>query len=187
MMEAIRLIIFLALILSLASCNTEERNFAVEPHEADTNPPINISMSELHAGGISAELPPIKNKYEENAYALSEGKRLFETFNCAGCHAHGGGGMGPALMDDQWIYGSDPGQVHATIVEGRPNGMPSFRGRIPDYEIWQLAAYVRSMGGLTSKSAVTGREDHMKGKPPENSLPPQQPRNSSPSPSKGAQ
>ena len=33
------------------------------------------------------------------------------------------------------------------IVEGRPNGMPSFRGKIPDQQIWQLAAYVRAMSG----------------------------------------
>ena len=39
------------------------------------------------------------------------------------------------------------GQHLATIVEGRPNGMPSFGGRIPDEQVWQLVAYVRSMSG----------------------------------------
>ena len=56
--------------------------------------------------------------------------------------------MGPPLIDDKWIYGSDPDQIFATIMQGRPNGMPSFRGKIPDYQVWQLAAYVRSLGGL---------------------------------------
>ena len=68
----------------------------------------------------------VPDTYEENAFALSEGKRLYSAFNCVGCHAHGGGGMGPALIDDKWIYGHEPGQIFATIVEGRPNGMPSF-------------------------------------------------------------
>ena len=79
--------------------------------------------------------------------------------NCTGCHAHGGGAIGPPLMDDNWIYGSQPDQIFATIVEGRPNGMPSFRGKLPDYEIWQLAAYVRSLSGQTPKHAAPGRDD----------------------------
>ena len=37
-----------------------------------------------------------------------QGKRLFSWYNCIGCHANGGGGIGPPLMDDEWIYGSRP-------------------------------------------------------------------------------
>ena len=78
---------------------------------------------------------------------MSEGQRLYTWFNCVGCHAHGGGGMGPALMDDEWIYGSDPAQIFSTIIEGRPNGMPTFGGKVNAQEAWQLVAYVRSMSG----------------------------------------
>src|SRR5204862_1075855 len=97
---------------------------------------------------VSSSKGPVRNEYEENAYALSEGQHLYDYFNCVGCHAHGGGGMGPALMDDKWIYGYNPGQIFASIVQGRPNGMPAFRDRIVDYQVWQLAAYVRSLSGL---------------------------------------
>lgn len=121
---------------------------------------------------------PVKNRYEENAYHMAEGKRLYTAFNCVGCHAHGGGGMGPPLMDDKWIYGSNPENVFATIVQGRPNGMPSFMGRIPDYQVWQLAAYVRSMSGLVRKDAAPGRSDHMQVKQPEHSKETEQPKNS---------
>ena len=72
-------------------------------------------------------------------------------------------------MDDAWIYGSQPEQVFATIVEGRPNGMPSFRGKLPDYQIWQIVAYVRSMSGQASKNAAPSRDDDMQYKKPENS------------------
>jgi cytochrome c oxidase cbb3-type subunit 3 len=99
--------------------------------------------------------------YNYNAYAISEGKALYNQFNCVGCHSNGGGGMGPPLMDDKWIYGSDPASVFASIVEGRPNGMPSWRGRIPNYEVWRLVAYVRSMSGQASKDASSGRDDHL--------------------------
>ena len=44
----------------------------------------------------------------DNAYAMNEGKRLFNSYNYSGCHAHGRGAIGPALMDDRWIYGAAP-------------------------------------------------------------------------------
>ena len=55
--------------------------------------------------------------------------------------------------------------------------MPSFRGKIPDYQIWQIAAYVRSMSGLVPKDVAPNRDDHMSGKPPESSTTRLQPKN----------
>jgi cytochrome c oxidase cbb3-type subunit 3 len=98
---------------------------------------------------------------EDNAYAVSEGKRLYNAWNCSGCHFQGGGGIGPPLMDDQWIYGSQPENIFETIVEGRPNGMPSFGGRLGNDQVWQLVAYVRSMSGLLAKDVASGRNDDM--------------------------
>jgi cytochrome c oxidase cbb3-type subunit 3 len=135
-------------------------------------------VSDLHPAG-GANGAPVKNEYEENAYATGEGQRLFTAFNCVGCHAHGGGGMGPALMDDRWIYGSEPQQIFATIVEWRPNGMPSFRGKIPDYQVWQLVAYVRSVGGLGTSGGSPGRSDELSGATPPSSMPAQTPKDSS--------
>lgn len=88
---------------------------------------------------------PRARQYYDNADAVTAGRRLFQAYNCNGCHSNGGGGMGPALMDGKWIYGARLEQIHQTLVEGRPNGMPSWGGKIPDPELWQLAAYVRSM------------------------------------------
>ena len=64
--------------------------------------------------------------------------------NCTGCHANGGGGIGPPLMDAEWRYGSAPGDIYRSIVEGRPNGMPAFGKRLTEDEIWQLHAFVKS-------------------------------------------
>ena len=38
---------------------------------------------------------PRQNPYEDNAYAMTEGQRLYEWYKCSGCHARGGGGIGP--------------------------------------------------------------------------------------------
>jgi cytochrome c oxidase cbb3-type subunit 3 len=64
-------------------------------------------------------------------------------------------------MDDQWIYGGEIEQIYLTIFQGRPNGMPAFGGKIPDQQIWQIAAYVRSMSGRGAKSARPGRDDRI--------------------------
>ncbi len=161
-------IIVLLLGCSLAACEREERGLRVQPPAA--KPADSNTVSELQPG---APVPTteVKNEYEQNAYALSEGKRLFSQYNCNGCHAQGGGGMGPPLMDARWIYGGKPEQVYSTIIEGRPNGMPSFRHKIPDFQVWQLAAYVRSMSGQAPKTAAPSRDDHMQGKQPESSKP----------------
>jgi cytochrome c oxidase cbb3-type subunit 3 len=69
--------------------------------------------------------------------------------------------MGPPLMDDEWVYGSEPAQIFRSITEGRPNGMPSWAGRIPTSQMWQIVAYVRSMSGLVPSTVRNSRADHM--------------------------
>jgi cytochrome c oxidase cbb3-type subunit 3 len=132
--------------------------------------------SVLHPGGESSaagELPT--TFYEESGAAVAEGKRLYSWMNCVGCHANGGGAIGPALMDDVWIYGSEPRAIHDTIANGRPNGMPAFGGKLPDQQIWQLTAYVRSMSGLVPIWAKPGRNDDLAAKPAESNTPRQPP------------
>jgi len=106
---------------------------------------------------------------------VSEGKRLFSQYNCSGCHANGGGGIGPPLMDQGWIYGSEPANIFATIMQGRPNGMPSFRNRIPEYQGWEIVAYVRSLSGQLPSDVAPARGDDAYFKPSEQSMPNQKP------------
>ena len=78
-------------------------------------------------------------------------------------------------MDDKWIYGSLPINIFASIIEGRPNGMPSWRNKIPDAQVWQLVAYVQALSGQAPQTAMPSRSDHMRSGPPENNRPAQQP------------
>lgn len=84
---------------------------------------------------------------------LTEGRTLYNQYNCSGCHAAGGGAIGPALIDDEWIYGDGLDNIFFTIVEGRPQGMPAFRGRIPDGQIRTIAQFVKS---LSTETAAAG-------------------------------
>src|SRR5581483_9644860 len=60
--------------------------------------------SDLQPGGAATQ-PSVSNPYYASAYAISEGQRLFGWYNCSGCHANGGGGIGPPLIKNEWIYG----------------------------------------------------------------------------------
>ncbi|HET7209870.1 MAG TPA: c-type cytochrome [Terriglobales bacterium] len=165
--------VFLVSVLVLTSCKREDRNFRPSPPASQT---INtIQISGLNPGANPVATPPPPNTYEESAYAVSEGKTLFNQYNCSGCHANGGGGIGPPLMDNNWIYGSEPGNIFATIMQGRPNGMPSFRNRIPEYQAWQIVSYVRSLSGLLPKDVAPARSDNLYVKPSEESMPQQAP------------
>jgi cytochrome c oxidase cbb3-type subunit III len=172
----------IALLVVAVACEREARRFR-EPSSGASPADTGVQMSPLHPGGQ----PPLKagesestannaqGPYENNAYAVAEGQKLYEQFNCVGCHFHGGGGIGPPLMDANWVYGSQPQNVHDTIVEGRPNGMPSFRGRIADYQVWQIVAYIRSMSGQLPPTVAPARSDEMNYKKPEQQAPKEHP------------
>jgi cytochrome c oxidase cbb3-type subunit 3 len=159
------------IVLTLAACEREER----ELHR----PPQAALLSASAEAGTSAAPAPYRTEHtpdERNAYDLAQGKQLYKWYNCNGCHAEGGGDKGPALMDDAWIYGARPSDVFTSIVQGRPNGMPGFGQHIPEYQVWQLVAYVRSMSGLAASDAATSRDDRMQSKIPENRVDAQPPR-----------
>ena len=159
-----------AAALAVCGCDREEHHSGAKP--VGETVPAGASTTTIFPGNSSA--PPLDYRaklYDNNANAISQGQQLYTAMNCVGCHSHGGGGMGPALMDDQWRYGSRIDQVAATIAEGRPNGMPSWRGKLTDDQIWQLAAYVRSLSGLPSKDAVGSRTESMSAGTPQTLTP----------------
>ena len=128
-------------VVALAGCRRNQRELQ-SPAPSSAAPLI---ASAERAPFDAPSIVALRNPYEGNAYAAAEGQRLFEWYNCTGCHARGGGGMGPALMDARWTYGGSPGQIFRTIVEGTPKGMPAWGVRIPEYQIWQLVTYVQSL------------------------------------------
>jgi cytochrome c oxidase cbb3-type subunit III len=165
------------LVVGAIACEREARRFNARPPSAARGP--SVREVELEPGP-STRNAEVRGPYEGNAYGVSEGKRLYNQMNCSGCHFQGGGGIGPPLMDAEWIYGSAPQNIFETIVEGRPNGMPAFRGRLGNDQVWQLVAYVRSMSGLLAKDVASGRNDDMQVRSQEQSAPKTAPRPSSP-------
>lgn len=78
-------------LLTLIACKRES-------HEVRPSPAVSGILgnagaeSSLRPGGAARQMD-VQNPYEGNAYAISEGQRLFNWYNCVGCHANGGGGI----------------------------------------------------------------------------------------------
>jgi len=148
---------FLTLCLGGSACKREQRQFQSPP---STYQSVDVTLSDIQPGA-PAPAAARNNLSDQRAYDANEGKRLFTQYNCSGCHFNGGGGIGPPLMDQLWVYGEKPENIYATITEGRPNGMPSFRHKIPDSQVWQLVSYVRSLSGQLRKDVAPSRSDDM--------------------------
>jgi cytochrome c oxidase cbb3-type subunit 3 len=111
------------MLLLAIGCKREQRVF--DPGSSGAQVADGTALNEVHAGA-SSPMPDV-SKYESSAYAVAEGKRLYSAYNCVGCHAQGGGAIGPALMDSVWIYGSHPKQIYSDIVQGRPKWYAKLR------------------------------------------------------------
>lgn len=156
----------LALIGTLGGCQREQRHASGNP--AALASPVGTSSDTIFPGGSPAPEPDRRAAlYEGNAAAIAKGQQLYSWMNCVGCHSHGGGGMGPALMDGKWRYGGRIDQIAASIAQGRPNGMPAWRYKLTDEQIWQVAAYVRTLSAQEPKDAVSARADEMSNTPPQ--------------------
>ena len=86
------------------------------------------------------------NPYQSQADAVAAGKRLFSD-HCAPCH--GGNAEGkkkkPALTSERIQQQATEGDIHWLLVNGNMGrGMPSW-AKLPDPQLWQLIAYIKSL------------------------------------------
>ncbi len=87
------------------------------------------------------------------AEAVSAGEAVY-TQNCLPCHGSAlEGGIGPSLVDEEWIHGGQSSDVLRTIRQGVPEkGMVPWEGILDPDQINQVAAYI-----LSKYSEATGR------------------------------
>jgi cytochrome c(L) len=110
-----------------------------------------VGLLGAHLSRVAAAEPakPEKlNPYTGNAEAIQQGRTLYLQTGCSACHGTGGGGgMGPALLDDEWKFGSDDLTLFKLIKGEIPQQtMPAaFGSTLKDDEIWQILAFVRSL------------------------------------------
>lgn len=112
--------------------NTQERLYEEELLAAEAQWPT----KEIKAEDIVAD-----------EATLASGKAIYDT-NCMACHgATMEGGIGPNLVDDEWIHGGELTDIVRTITEGVPEkGMVTWGPVLGPEKISQVAAYIHEQG-----------------------------------------
>lgn len=136
-------VVVAVMFLMLAACDRDPRVSSGQDPAA-VPPPPTVPQIPL-VPGMPRGAPAMRNPFTGDTHALAEGKRLYHWMNCSGCHFNGGGGIGPPLMDDDWIYGGDPAQIFDSIASGRANGMPTYGDKLAAEQIWQIVAFVETL------------------------------------------
>jgi len=91
----------------------------------------------------------------EEPSKLTSGKEIFLD-KCALCHGDNGEGfIGPNLIDNYWIHGKGKiSDIANTIRSGVPDeGMAAWKDEIPEENILQIAAYIKSLKGTQVEDA----------------------------------
>ncbi len=161
-----RFVLSAILVLVLSACGAEEATSGMGrgPMMGGGESSITMQMHhstvpEEYAGKVS----PVSHDDEES---IARGQEIYR-INCAECHGNGGMGDGqtgeqletkPAfiahtsqMMSDSYLFwrvsegGADVG-----------TGMPTFKEKLTEEEIWDAINYVRALGAGTAMSANSG-------------------------------
>lgn len=88
-----------------------------------------------------------RNPYTGDPTAIEQGRKLWRKTGCYSCH--GGvaeGGVGPSLIDDEWVYIPTDKTLFKTIAEGRKGTvMVGWSKELDPDQIWKVIAYIRSL------------------------------------------
>jgi cytochrome c oxidase cbb3-type subunit III len=133
---AIGLVGAFLMAIATAGCNQQP----VEAAPMGAPPAVRVPMGPVPGPGKVGNLPV--NPYEGNQVAMAEGRQFFVWYNCAGCHGgHGGGGMGPTLRG----LDKPDAKIFSIISHGTDKGMPAWGTKLPESQIWEIVAYIKSM------------------------------------------
>jgi cytochrome c oxidase cbb3-type subunit 3 len=170
--------------LALGGCSSAASDSSAPHAQAASPPPAAAAESAVPVipagpfGGAPPTLAPVgpipgptvagedaalvvQNPYAGNPSALEQGRQLFVQMNCSGCHGgRAGGGMGPSLRDQSWIYGDTPADIFDSISEGRGKGMPAWGTKLPADVIWKLVTYIQSLRTANEPDAPTPAPAH---------------------------
>jgi putative heme-binding domain-containing protein len=120
---------------------------------------IGFAMRLLLIGILAATAgqsqPPVPetNPYTADA-DIQQGLRIFDS-RCAGCHGKGGtGARGSNLAQPARVHATDDAGLFRVIRRGIPGTEMPASFLITEREVWQLAAYVRSLGHQPTDSAT---------------------------------
>ncbi|MFO7478762.1 MAG: c-type cytochrome [Methyloceanibacter sp.] len=119
-----------------------------------------------------AEKGSLKSPYQDFESVAAEGRKVYLSAGCNGCHGMGGGGMGPPLTNQVWVYGKDDDTLFRLIALGSDElqkqgysrkGSENVVGPMPpfgeivksDDDMWKIIAFIRSVNPASAEGAST--------------------------------
>jgi len=121
----------------------------------------------LGLGHLHTEPAPggaLVNPFPPNPASLAAGRKVFAT-TCVPCHGTGGLGDGPnaAALNPRpanlvaHVPMHSDGELVQMVANGFPRtGMPAFRGRLSDEELWHLVNFLRTLDGAGAPATGAG-------------------------------
>jgi mono/diheme cytochrome c family protein len=114
----------------------------------------------------------LKSPYQDFAKVADEGHKKFMSAGCNGCHGGtGGGGMGPPLTNQVWVYGKDDDTLFRLVALGSDGlkkqgysrkGSENVVGPMPpmgnvvksDDDLWKIIAWIRSVNPSSASASA---------------------------------
>lgn len=117
--------------------------------------PVTVCLSAMAQHGDETEKSKKKNPAIGNAQAIEAGKKQYQS-GCAACHGPGGqGGRGPNLRAGVMWHTLDDDATFKLIRKGVP-GTEMAPSSLPDDQLWQVVAFVRSLTSPAIESLPPG-------------------------------
>ena len=82
--------------------------------------------------------------FEGNFWNVSQGSLYFTWYGCGRCHGDDAKGV-LDLGDERWRYGGSIKDIFDSIADGRQGGMPAYRSRMSEEQLWEVSGYVLHM------------------------------------------
>jgi len=103
---------------------------------------VNARLKPLYDSFLKRPIPVLAT----DVSAMKTGARVFYN-NCMACHGSDAGGSKgfPNLKDKDWLYGSSPNVILASIAGGRNGIMPAWGAALPGDQLDNVTEYVISL------------------------------------------
>ncbi len=107
------------------------------------------SLASQYEHDMANAAPPIDLDTIEivvNAETIAAGAEVYAA-SCVACHqSDASGGIGPSLIDDEWVHGSSPEAIRDTVANGvLEKGMPAWLPVLGAARLATVTAYLYSL------------------------------------------
>ena len=112
-------------------------------------PPMGAALGEDGVREVVAHVQQLSGQKADPEMAAA-GQARFQMV-CMACHGMDGTGNqalgAPNLTDEIWLYGGNPADIEATVINGRSGNMPAHQNLLNEDRRRLIAAYVKGLSG----------------------------------------